>query len=180
MDAPPAARVGCGRSAPWLYVYELPDRYREGLRDPGNGMGTPSSLPLPPRWPEGVRLWNTAEFGLGDLILQRVRQYRCLTRNPERADLFYVPAFSARLHNRPTERAAEAPRTSAELGGTLRALYTRLERVRVGRCGALGAGVSNCSALTARGGADHVLVNPRNGAPNEHHALAELDLSDVR
>ena len=156
---------------PSLYIYNLPDRYRD---DREGGFGNPASskiAPLPFLQP-GVKLWHTAEFGLGELFTQRARAYRCRTNDPEVADLFFVPAFSSRLHNRPTERLAER-------GGILTSLYERLRQIRVsGRCP--NGAAHNCSALDARGGADHILVNPRNGAPYERHPYGELDYGDVR
>lgn len=157
---------------PSLYVYDLPARYRDdregGFGKPAANLTTFGTQPLP-----NVRLWNTAEFALGDLLLQRAHGYRCRTHNADTADLFFVPAYSSRQHNRPTERLAE--------GGNLRALYSRLRNIRVSRCAAFGSGADgNCSALEARGGADHILINPRNGASYENHPYAELDYADPR
>ena len=92
------AAARASRCRPRLYIYdELPTRYRD---DHEGGFGAPaSSLITPlPHLPEGVRLWRTAEFGLGELFLQRARRYRCRTPDPARADLFFVPAFSSRQH----------------------------------------------------------------------------------
>ena len=157
---------------PRLFVYTLPPRYRDD-REGGFGSIAPATLSLVPSL--GIRLWHTAEFALGDLLHQRALQYRCRTQEPELADLFFVPAYSSKQRNRPTEKQAE--------GGNLRALHARLRQVRVSeRChradetGARG----NCSALEARGGADHLLINPRNGAPYERHPLVELDYLDPR
>ena len=124
------------------------------------------------------------QFGLGGLFMQRARDYHCLTPNAEEADLFLVPAFSYKTHNRPTERNAESESAARALGGHLRAFFTRLRRIRVSRCNGSGDGEgtarSNCSALAARGGADHILINPRNGAEFERHPLSELDYMDPR
>ena len=58
-------------------------------------------------------------------------------------------------------------------------MYRRLRRVRVtGRCPDRAS--SNCTALEARGGADHILINPRNGAAYENHPSVELDYGDPR
>ena len=194
---------------PRLYVYDLPSRYRVDPRDAPPGMGAPSSLPPLEHMPYGVRLWHTAEFGLGSLFLHRASTYQCATTDPELADLFLVPTFSSRSSNRPTERAAEPKEQVEKLGGRLRALFTRMRQVRVHRCGAgarhashagarIGGGSRtagrpsrgvqsrsgpssrNCSALEARGGADHILINPRNGAPYERHPIWELDYMDAR
>ena len=193
------ARACAGR--PHLYVYELPPRYRIDPRDAPAGLGAPVSLPPFVHMPLGIRLWHTAEFGLGSLFLQRAQSYQCLTSDPDAADLFLVPTFSSRSHNRPTERSAEP--SPQEVGGRLRALFTRLRQVRVHRCGgvrrstratvgasgatptptaraARAAVRSNCSALEARGGADHILINPRNGAEFERHPMVELDYMDPR
>jgi hypothetical protein len=139
--------------------------------------------------------------------MERARRYRCLTTDADMADLFLVPAFSSRIHNRPTEKSAESREMARELRGSLRAIFTRLRRVHVQRCsmhrraavaaiatskdpGASNPAVSvfdpprrhgqNCSALEARGGADHILINPRNGAEFESHPLHELDYLDPR
>ena len=162
--------VGCdGR--PRLFVYDLPVRYRD---DTEGGFGSPASPHIPPlpHLADGVRLWRTGEFALGDLFLRRAQAYRCRTDDASRADLFFVPAFSSRQHNRPTERTAES--------GHLGALLRRLRRVRVYGSRCAGGGDTNCSALEARGGADHIFINPRNGAPFERHPYAELDYMDPR
>ena len=161
----PASGADC---RPRLYVYSLPGRWRD---DREGGFGSPAveNLPPIPHLPPNVRLWQTGEFALGDLLLQRAHGYRCRTHDADAADLFFVPAYSSRQRNRPTERLAE--------GGKLSALYQRLRRIHVGRCA---SGASNCSALEARGGADHILVNPRNGASYERIPYAELDYLDPR
>ena len=148
---------------PRLYVYDsLPARYRD---DREGGYGAPLSsirvTPLLPSLSGGTRLWHTPEFGLGELFLRRAEQYRCRTMDAERSDLFLIPAYSSRLHGRPTERMAEH--------GNMSALYARLRNLRVDRCA---SGSTNCSALEARGGADHLLINPRNGAAFERHPFA--------
>ena len=50
------------------------------------------------------------------------------------------------------------------------ALYTRLAEVRVG----------NASALAARGGVDHIFLNPRDGGEFENAMFTQLDMNDLR
>ena len=168
----PSFRIMTVSCRPTLYIYDLPPRYRD---DREGGFGAPVSLGIRSiqEYGSGVRLWQTAEFGLGELFLRRARAYRCRTGDAAHADLLFVPAFSSRQHNRPTERLAES--------GHLNTLYHRLQHIQ-GPC--IGEGDTTvrkaCAALEARGGADHILVNPRNGATYETHPFMELDYMDVR
>lgn len=104
----------------------------------------------------------------GHIMHERALQYRCRTKDPQRAHLFFVPAFSAHMANRRTEFCME------DTVDHERALYARLRAIVVTRDGV------TSSALEARGGADHILVNPRNGADHEGAPTCELDYRDLR
>ena len=45
-----------------------------------------------------VTLWDTDAYaGLGEIFYERAMGYRCRTRDPDAADLYFVPAFSAQF-----------------------------------------------------------------------------------
>ena len=71
--------------------------------------------------------------------------------------------------------AGSASHVGVRIGGGARTAG-RPSRGALSRSGPL----RNCSALEARGGADHILINPRNGAPYERHPIWELDYMDAR
>ena len=81
---------------PRLYVYRLPDAYRNRLfperaRDIGEPIFRDAAA-----WPDfpDVQLYNSAMYGLGDLFHSRALAYRCRTFDAAQADLFFVPAYT--------------------------------------------------------------------------------------
>ena len=63
----PSFRIMTVSCRPTLYIYDLPPRYRD---DREGGFGAPVSLGIRSiqEYGSGVRLWQTAEFGLGELL----------------------------------------------------------------------------------------------------------------
>ena len=177
----------------FLYLYDLPSAFTGGgglRRHSSRSFGTQLG-----RLPDGRMLYDTHQFALATIVLERWRLHPCLTADASRASLFLVPAWSDAFHHRSTEASVSGNHT---VGG-LSALFELLERVRVrgADCarggkrndegdgsrhdGAHGDhGVRECSALSRRGGADHVLINPRNGAREESFPLLELNYADPR
>ena len=170
--APTPPRLDSGNSStcrPRLYVYDLPDEYRDPEDTTGRGFGRAVRLVSPlPGFPPGVRLWDSQQYQLGEIVYQRSLVYRCRTHDASTADLFLVPAFSARPSvNRSGERRSgkAAKRES---------LLTRLRAVSsLDACTGLPT-----DAIAARGGADHVLVSGGDGLKFQERPLAELDLYD--
>ena len=163
-----------------------------------------------PHFPPHVRLWNSGQFSNAELMYQRALAHECRVRNESLADLFFIPAFSGALRaasvsagEHCAERGAthKPGRSNAELQSIVSAsgLIKRLRSVAAPHCGSrtLRRGAAptatdsastgststdsaSCSVLEARGGADHVIVNPRNGAVFESHPFCELDYLDPR
>ena len=191
--------MGADTCRPRIFVHDLPASYRDSPSEQ-NFLG---SQPYPNRpteqlegskvlhgFPPDVVLWNSGQFSNAELMYQRALNHECRVRNASLADLFFVPAFSGALRaasvsagEHCAERRAEHKRVSAS------ALIDRLRSVQAPACGsrtlrkgkgASSTGSASCSVLEARGGADHVLVNPRNGAVFESHPFCELDFLDPR
>eukprot|EP00966_Prymnesium_polylepis_P082153 1902982-Prymnesium_polylepis.1 len=154
-----------GDCRPRLYVYELPATY---LRTHHTHVArrnlsfTDAARALLPGFPSGVGLFQTPMYSLSLTLHERALGYRCRTRDPVNADLFFVPASNTEMTARPSRACAERAAEAAARGGRERALYSRLREA---------AG----DALSARGGADHLLINPRVGAEGfETHPLCEV------
>jgi hypothetical protein len=149
----------CALSDPRLYIYELPESYQDpgGHRDnvmSSLGTAFPNASAELPGFPRGSSLLSTGQFALGAILYQRALFYRCRTYDPAAADLFFVPAFSARMARRSTEYCMDDAKNGS---GHQSLLYERLRAVRQG----------GEPILARYGGADHLLVNPRNGAAYE-------------
>ena len=179
-----------GGCRPRLYVYHLPEGYRDPLDTRGRGFGKP----ITPNNPELVRglqisLYDSDAYaGLGDIFYERSLAYRCRTRDPVTADLFLVPAFSGQIGAATNARTPSGLRC-AEVRNYTRevwqhapdALFLRLYRINDGGGGRPRRGwFAVQSALERRGGADHILLNPRHGTQYEANPYCELDLLDPR
>ena len=154
-----------GACRPRLYVYELPASYTRVHRTYEHRRNLSFALV---DFPAGVKLTSTPMYSLALIFNERALAYRCRTRDPRTADLFYVPASNSEMTQRPSKACAEAASDVAARGGHEGALYQRLREL-------------SGNALSARGGADHLFVNPRVGADYfETHPLCELNLLDPR
>ena len=176
-----------------LYMYDLPHTFRRNgktnraprslhARDLAQLNGDPYiccgvlAAEWLPHFPRGVKLWNSAQFSTAQIVYERVKNHRCRTYDPQRADLFFIPSWSILTPQLPSSDCAlHWPNSSLYLATS--GLYRALRRVQV-KCSFTDS--SECSALDRRGGADHVLLSPRNGAPMEIHPICELDYSDAR
>jgi hypothetical protein len=158
-------RDGC---RPRLYVYRLPESYRDPVSAhmPADGVGRPLRLQLP-----GIEnaCWDADQYSLASLVYQRALSYRCRTHEPASADLFLVPAFKASLGGKGSQ--------CAEFGGNR--TKTLRQRLRVELPNAsrpAGWGSAPLTALEARGGADHIILNPRSGMSWERNPYCEVAL----
>ena len=175
----------CGKTRPHVFVYDLPESYR--MRAPSTRVGQPvgfpfvvssgqresmlaaptisgpggqevgsllSSLPAPP-----CPLRNTTNYALAGVFLAKAHSYVCRTTDPSLADLFIIPTF-----NEEPGRSSDC----ASAGCDPLALGTRLRQVRNAR---------GVSYLDARGGRDHLLLTPREGAASDARPYADVDFS---
>lgn len=128
-----------GSCYPRLYVYSLPEGYRDRrTQRPGRndvfGRVAVRSAQMPPSFPVGVDLWDTSMNGLGDLFYERALSYHCREHDPEKADLFFVPAYTQTIY---TERerlgkeplCAETPFDAASGADPSMPLFERLHAV---------------------------------------------------
>lgn len=157
---------------PRLFIYDLPSGYQDSGQHSIGSLGTvlPNASSLP-GFPRAWSLRSTDQFALGVIFFQRALLYPCRTVDAAAADLFLVPAFSSRLSHRPTAHCMEDDANASRLGGHPASLYSRLRSVHTRHGG---------PALAARGGADHIFINPRNGASYEARPTCELDYTDSR
>ena len=130
-------------------------------------------------FPQGVKIWNSGQFSTAQIVYQRALAHRCRTRNALEASLFLVPSWSIQARPLPSAECAisHSHRGQYPMPVASSTLYEQLRQVSVTRCT---GGAKKCSALEARGGADHILLSPLNGGPHETRPLCELDYADVR
>ena len=163
---------------PKLFVYELEDKWRDPTQHTvANvlGQATVGTTPIPIS--PGLTVYAVGQFALGEIIFQRARAYSCRTWDANEADLFFIPAFSARFLNH-SSRAGVANPLSVVMA---RVLVNKSAHGWEGSWPLIGGWpprnrgpLSNVSALKRLGGRDHFLVQPRNGAPIERSPFAEL------
>ena len=131
---------------PSLFVYSLPDSYRQGglVGETTDFAGNAEAMAhrgLGPRikctqktFPgldcDAVALHASYESEIADLFYQRAMGYRCLTRDVTSADLFLVPAFRRGLPTDPLLCAEQGYRGAPSSTG---ALFTRLALQHGGR-----------------------------------------------
>ena len=189
---------------PRLYVHGIPGAYRDSRWDRFHMNAEPfgekvAGAAFLPGFPASVKLWNSGQFSTAELMFQRALSHGCRTDNASIADLFFVPAYSGALRASPVSPGENCVVRVPEERVSGSALIDRLRGVPAAACNgrnalrrgpplAASSGEGNdgaadsspCSVLEARGGADHILVNPRNGAYFESHPFAELDYLDPR
>lgn len=154
---------------PRLFVYRLPEGYRDPS-DATNGMpadavGRPLRIGR-----EGLErsLWSSEQYSIASLIYQRALAWRCRVHDPALADLFFVPAFKPRLGA--TQSCAEGAATNH------RALIQRLRLELPNTSMPQSHPFPTVTTLEARGGADHIILNPRSGMSWERFPFCELAL----
>jgi hypothetical protein len=152
---------------PRLFVYRLPEAYRSPRVKYGNlppdGIGEPLSM----RDQIDAPLWNTDQYSLGSLVHERALSYNCRTHDPSSADLFLVPAYRSYMGE---SGCAEPAGSHLRL---LQRLQLPLRNAKEGRAQPSADGRAPTS-LDARGGADHIFLNPRNGELWDRTASCEL------
>ena len=166
---------------PRLYVYRLPDSYRDpsdaGM--PADGVGNPLRLRSAGL---DASVWDSGQYSLASLVHERALSWRCRTHDPAEADLFFVPAFKPRLG---ASQGCAEPGTSSPRGLVSRLRIplpngSRLDGRGEGRGFAGGAASAPAghplTTLEARGGADHIFLNPRSGMTWERFPYCELAL----
>lgn len=155
---------------PRLFVYRVPEAYRDPSPDndslPLDSLGPPLRI----RDLVDAPVWDTDQYSLGSLIYERALQYRCRTHDPAQADLFLVPAFKGALSmTQPCAETAGSQRTLLErlrLPLPNMALRDRTNEMHRHFNGSSSSG-GPITTLDARGGADHIFLNPRSGMPWE-------------
>lgn len=117
-------------------------------------------------------LWETQPFSLASLVHERALSYRCRTHDAAHADLFYVPAYKGRVATEVS--CAETVDSQLQL---LQRLMLALPNTTQHRAGGAGLFSGFPRTLDARGGADHIILNPRSGMPWERFPYCELTLN---
>ena len=167
-----AARVDTDSCRPRLYTYRLPETYRDPNSNgmPLDGLGQPLRL----RDQVDVPLWDTDQYSLASLLYERALAYRCRTHNPALADLFFVPSFKGLLST--MQKCAE-PDSKVKLLQRLQVPLPNGSSRAAGqqRHGTSGSG-GVLTTLEARGGADHIILNPRSGMTWERFPYCELNM----
>lgn len=161
------------RRCPRLFVHSLPDVYRISEEDDasagggeGRGIGRPTTV-------RGkLTVYNGQMYQLGEIFYERALGYHCRTHDPAAADLFLIPAYKAMAPDWSNEQKRDVAEPSVSSATRTDALLARLRRVRLEG--------SNTSVLEARGGADHILLVPREGHFHDTYPWWELDVMDGR
>lgn len=98
-----------------VYMYDLPPRFNVGLMDPtfpDSGLVTASNLPMW-RWNDGLRKQHSVEYWMMASLLYEGNDESGSTReavrvrDPEFADVFFVPFFSSLSFNLHVRNMAE-------------------------------------------------------------------------
>ena len=174
---------------PRLYVYRLPEMYRDpntATELPPDGIGTPTSIEEIP-----ALLWDTEQYSLASLVYERSLAYRCRTHDPGSADLFIVPAFKSKLGTNCPEPSRsrvkllsrlEIPlwRGTDSVGNQTSVTHyphrNQSHRHRRGATTEIGDRDQAQTTLGRRGGADHIILSPRNGEPWDRAPYCDLQL----
>ena len=123
--------------------------------------------------------WDSEQYSIASLIYERALAYRCRTHDPARADLFFVPAFKPRLAvaNGCAEPGAHQKRALIQRLRIELPLNTSSQPAEPGAPEATTTTMT--TTLEARGGADHIIVNPRNGNKWERNPFCELAMGSA-
>jgi len=89
------------RCYPRLYVYGLEQAWRDPTQHQRWGFDAQAFAGTKPMFRIGtsVDIYEVGQWSLGELIYQRALAYRCRTQNASLADIFFIPAFSARFED---------------------------------------------------------------------------------
>ena len=173
---------------PRLFVYELPDAYRVTKNQSGGDneqeSGTPGATTSRGRGRIVTRLdhgYEADQYSLAALLYQRALSWRCRVHEPTLADLFWVPAFRDSLPwafehgSRWSETRCIGP--CAEGHASRKGALVERLRLPLHRAGG-DSSHERTSTLEARGGADHIFLNPRSGQAWERSPFCELAFGD--
>ena len=159
-----------GGCRPRLYVYELPDTYRDAGQPTGRPGFPPTLAPevTTDAWladypHRAVALRNSVSLQLGAVFFARALHHACRTLNPDDADLFFLPVYHRGFNGKHV--CGEATPHKCARDGLLR----RLQRLR---------NAANVSYVDARGGADHFVIVPHNGYWFDTRPTYELGVGD--
>ena len=152
---------------PRLFTYQLPGSYRISPHGLGKAIHMRNRVHAP--------LWDTDQYSLGSLLYERALAYRCRTRDPSNADLFFVPAFRGTLG---TVQECAEPDSKVKLLQRLRVVLLNASSAQ--RHGLLDGANGPPTTLEARGGADHIILNPRSGMNWERYPYCELQMGSAR
>ena len=78
---------------PLLYVYELPERFRNGGKDP-DCWTEDCIFGGPPEIVHGIEIWSSSQFHMPRHVYHRFLKSSRRTRNVEEAEVFLIPAYS--------------------------------------------------------------------------------------
>jgi len=156
------------RCYPRLYVYGLEQAWRDPTQHQRWGFEAQAFAGITPMFRIGtsVDIYEVGQWSLGELIYQRTLAYSCRTDNASLADIFFIPAFSARFEDSNfTSVAADASK-----------LKEALAKVKVRAAAAPGRRKQRrfVTAAARWGGRDHFLVQPRVGDIREASPFREL------
>lgn len=86
---------------PRLYVYGLEQAWRDPTQHQRWGFEAQAFAGITPMFRIGtsVDIYEVGQWSLGELIYQRTLAYSCRTDNASLADIFFIPAFSARFED---------------------------------------------------------------------------------
>jgi len=152
-----------------LYTYQLPGSYRDSPHGLGKAIHIRNRVNAP--------LWDTDQYSLGSLLYERALAYRCRTRDPSNADLFFVPAFKGALG---TMQECAEPDSKVKLLQRLRVVLLNASSAGAERHGPRDGANGPPTTLEARGGADHIILNPRSGMTWERYPFCELQMGSAR
>ncbi|OLQ01730.1 Ankyrin-3 [Symbiodinium microadriaticum] len=93
-DLPKLQTVADGHEGPKVYVYELPERFRNGGKDP-TCFTADCVFGGPPMMVQGVEIWSSNQFHMPRMVYYRFLTSSRRTRDINEAEVFLVPAYSS-------------------------------------------------------------------------------------
>eukprot|EP00439_Symbiodinium_sp_Y106_P043455 s2787_g5.t1 len=93
-DLPKLQTVADGYEGPTVYVYELPERFRNGGKEP-TCFTADCVFGGPPMMVQGVEIWSSNQFHMPRMVYYRFLTSPRRTRDINEAEVFLVPAYSS-------------------------------------------------------------------------------------
>ncbi|CAE7024247.1 Ank3 [Symbiodinium sp. KB8] len=87
-------RLEIVKEGPKVYVYELPERFRNGGKDP-TCFTADCVFGGPPMMVQGVEIWSSNQFHMPRMVYYRFLTSSRRTRDINEAEVFLVPAYSS-------------------------------------------------------------------------------------